>query len=355
MIMVHKIVTALFVLTFLFITVSFAVSASKKPTTVAELALYSGSDRQQILEEGARKEGKLIFYTSLAVPIVRPLMSAFEKRYPYIKIIIWRAGGESLLPKILEEYKFGKHLCDVVEGTQLVMIMLQKVGVLQPYYSPHIANIQEGSITKAPGKGAFAVAFRESGIGLGYNTKQITREGIPKTYQDLLDPKWKGKVAIVSGNTGTSWMAAMLVTYGEDFVRRIAEQKFVVQMVSGRALCDMVINGEYMLSPTIFNSHVTDSRQKGAPVDWAPLEPVPVNVGQFSLPTHSANPHAALLFMDFELSKESAEYYKTLGYDPTRLDVSGTKTYKKFYGASTTDEVTKWGELFNRVFVNQNK
>jgi len=354
--MEHKRLVLMLVIASLLASANITVfAASKKPSTIDELALYNGPDRQQILEEGARKEGQLIFYTSLAVPIVRPLMSAFEKKYPYIKIVIWRAGGEALLPKILEEYKFGKHLCDVVEGTQLLMIMLAKAGILQPYYSPQMANIQEGSITKAPGKGAFAVAFRESGIGLGYNTKQINREQLPKTYQDLLDPKWKGKVGIVAGNTGTSWMASMLATYGEDFVKRVAEQKFDMHMVSGRALCDMVINGEYMLSPTIFNSHVTDSKQKGAPVDWIPLEPVPVNVGQFSLPKHSSHPNAALLFMDFELSKESAEYYKTLGYDPTRLDVSGTKTYKKFYGPKDTEEVKKWDELFNRLFLNKNQ
>jgi len=330
-----------------------AMPAAKKPTTVADLALYRGPDRQQMLEEGARKEGSLTFYTTHILN--RPLVEAFQKKYPFIKVDVWRAADIALLPRILEEYKAGSYLCDVIEGTQLPMLVLQKEGIIQPFYVPNLIYIQEEAITKAPGEGTLRVATRESGIGLAYNTKLVAREELPKSYPDLLDPKWKGKGKVTIGFdiSGRSWMQAMLATHGEEFVKRMANQNFDIQTVSSRGILDMIIAGEYLFSPTIFDSHVSESKKKGAPVDWLPLEPVPVNLGQLAFPRHSSHPHAALLFIDFELSQEGAELHKATGYSPTRKDVTGVKTYKKFYGAKTVEDQVKGAELFDKLFLNK--
>ncbi len=164
-------------------------SAAKKPATAAELALYTGADRQQLLEEGAKKEGKLVFYTvGIINQAVRPVIDAFQKKYPYIKVDIWRAGSNDLLPRLLEEYRAGKHQCDVIEATQLLSILMYREGMIQAFISPNLKFVQEDAIIKAPGQAAFEVAFRENGLGLGYNTKLITKGQLPKTYQDLLDP-----------------------------------------------------------------------------------------------------------------------------------------------------------------------
>ncbi|MFC1815294.1 ABC transporter substrate-binding protein [Thermodesulfobacteriota bacterium] len=327
------------------------VLADQKPKTVAEVALYKGADRQQILEEGARKEGKLTFYTT---HILNPLhINAFRKKYPYIKVEVWRASGIKLLPRITEEYKVGRHICDLVEATQTGMMVLQKGGIVRPFYSPNLAYIEEGAIKKAQGGGVLAAGTRLSGIGMGYNTKLITKEEVPKTHQDLLDPKWKGKMAIGAQWSGVSWMGSMLVTYGEDFVRRMAKQNFDVHMVSGRGILDMVIAGEYMFSPSMFDSHVWKSKEKGAPVDWLPIAPVPALLSQVALPKHPSSPHATLLLIDFYLSKEDAKISKATGYSPSRKDASGEKTYKKFYGAKSVKEKIKWDNLFNRLFLKR--
>lgn len=340
-------------LVMIFLCAGTATPAARKPATMADLALYMGADRQQILEEGARKEQNLTFYTTHILN--RPLVEAFQKKYPFIKVDVWRAADIALLPRILEEYKVGSYLCDVIEGTQLPMLVLQKEGIIQPFYVPNLIHIQEEAITKSFGEGALRVATRESGIGLAFNTKLITREELPKSYPDLLDPKWKGKgkVAIGFDISGRSWMQAMLVTHGEEFVRRMTDQSFDIQAVSSRGILDMIINGEYKFSPTIFDSHVSESKKKGAPVDWLALEPVPVNLGQLALPKHSSHPHAALLFIDFELSKEGAEIHKATGYSPTRKDVTGVKTYKKFYGAKTVEDQVKGAELFDKLFLKK--
>ncbi len=343
-----------YILATLFVLTGISVSAQKSSMTVAELALYKGADRQQILEEGARKEGRLVYYTTeILKQTLRPKVDAFQKKYPYIKVEIWRAGTEALVPRALEEYAAGKHTADLLGVTQEGGIVMREKGILQPFYSPNLFYIEEGAISKAPDEGAFSAGHYENGHGLGYNTKLINREQVPKTYQDLLNPKWKGKVAIAGSNTGVNWMGAMFLTYGEEFVKKVAQQNFDVHMVSARAILDMIINGEYIFSPTTTDAHVIKSRQEGAAVDWVPLEPVPAYIGQIALYKHSPHPYAALLFIDFDLSKEVGELYKANGYNSTRKDLSGEKTYKKFYGARSTKEALEWDELFKRLFLKK--
>ncbi len=329
--------------------------AANKPSTAAELAMYKGSDRQQILEEGAKKEGKITFYTSGTIEqSVGPLVDAFKKRYPFINVDIWRAGTNALTPRIVEEFKAGKSVFDNVEGTQANMMVLQKLGIIQPFYSPNLIYMEKDAITPAADGGAYTVVFRATGIGVGYNTKLINKSQLPKTYQDLLDPKWKGKMAIAGSNTGTSWVGVILNTHGEEFLKRLSQQDIVVHMVSGFALLNMVANGEFAFSPTIFDSHAIASKEKGAPVDWFPLEPVHVNVGQIALAKEVHHPHAALLFADFELSKEGAEIQKSKGYAHLRKDVPAlTQPYKKYFGSDSIEEVKNNQELFNRYFLKK--
>ncbi|MFC1817000.1 ABC transporter substrate-binding protein [Thermodesulfobacteriota bacterium] len=328
-----------------------ALSAPKRPTTVAELALYEGADRQQILEEGARKEGKIVYYT---VNVNSRLhANPFQKKYPYIKVEIWRASSNKLIPRLHEEYRGGSYTCDIVEIPRQGMMVLQKAGLLQPFYSPELVNINEDTYTKAPGGGVFQSGIYESYIGMGYNSNLITKEELPKTYPDLLDPKWRGKVALSGGFGTTSWIAVMLLNYGEDFVRRMAKQNFDVHMVSSRALFDMIIAGEYILSPSMYNSHGFKSKKEGAPVDWAPLEPAPVMLSQVAIPKHSSHPHAALLMLDFNLSKEDAQIYKETGYMSPRKDFTAAETFKKFYGANSAEEWTKWENLVGKLILKR--
>ncbi|MFC1816740.1 ABC transporter substrate-binding protein [Thermodesulfobacteriota bacterium] len=345
----HLITVVLIVSVFMFSGV--VISAGQKPKTVAELALYKGADRQQILEQGAKKEGKLVFYTTGTQ--AKYIVKAFQKKYPYIKLDLWRSSTSKLIPRIREEYKTGRHVVDVIGPTQVAEIVLQEAGLLQPFYSPELAHIEEDALIKAPGGGVFSAGHFQSGIGLGYNTNLIKKNELPKTYQDILDPKWKQKLAIVGSSSGVHWMGCFLAAYGEEFVRKMAEQQFEVHMISGRALNDMIIAGEYDFSPTIFDSHVGSSKKKGAPVEWTPLEPVPAYLGQIMLPKRSAHPHAAMLYIDFDISREAGEIYKAEGYNSPRKDVFNPRPYTKYYGFKSTAEVTKLHKLFNELFLKK--
>jgi iron(III) transport system substrate-binding protein len=333
----------------------YALSATKKPTTMAELAMYKGADRQQILEEGAKKEGKLTFYTSgILKQAVNPVVEAFQKKYPFIKVDIWRASSMELVSRATEEFRAGRHMLDVMEGTQTNMIVIQEVGIVQPFFSPNLVQVDDEAKTNAPGGAVLAVAFRSSGIGFGYNTNLVKKEQLPKTYNDLLNPFWKGKLAIAGSDTGVNWMSAIYRNLGEDLLKKIANQGFPVQMISGQAMLDMVISGEYAASPTIFDSHVVGSKKRGAPCAWVPLEPVRVNVGPIAVTKNAPHPYTALLFADFETSKESGDIHRSVGYDSTRKDVPPLEQrYKKYYGQDTVQAVKEEHDLFDKLFVKK--
>ncbi len=350
----YKISGLFLMLSCLLLSTAIAFSASQKPATMAELALYKGQDRQQILEEGARKEGKLTFYTTgLMKQAIRPIVDTFQKTYPFIKVEIWGANLATMIARLNEEAKAGVKVCDVVEGSQLVQMFLQEAHMAQPFYSPNIVQMQEEALTEAPDGGYYTVAFRGSGISLGYNTTLIREKDVPKTYEDLLDPKWKGKISLTGSTGGANWMSAPLHVHGEEFVKKIARQNFNIHVESGGALLDMIISGEYALSPTIYDSHVLASKQKGAPVEWLPLEPVPTVLGGIAMPKSAPHPYAALLFVDFEMTKKSAELHKQAGYSNFHREVPALKSYKKYFGPKTMKEASLEVELFNKLFVKQ--
>ncbi len=325
-------------------------AAAGKPATVAELALYMGADRRQILEEGAKKEGKLTLYTTGTQ--AQYIVKAFEKKYPFVKVEVWRAGTRELIAKILEEYRAKKSMADVIGNIDESEIVFQEAGLLQPFDSPEVVQLEEGTIVKAPGGGVFSAGHFQSGRGIGYNTKAIKKEDLPKTYQDLLNPKWKGKLPIASEG-GIVWMGCLLATFGEEFVRNIAKQDFIVQMMSARALNDMIVAGEYAFSPTISDSHVAASRKEGAPIDWLPLEPVASNLGQISIQKDAQHPYAAMLFIDFDLSREAGEIYKEQGYNSPRKDVANLRNYKKYFGFKSTKEVKEVMSLYDKLFMKK--
>jgi len=346
----------LFVIILLFffchLEASLASSVTKRPQTAAEIALYNGPDRQQILEEGARKEGRLTFYTTgILVQTVRPLVDAFQKKYPFIKVDIWRAGTQELLPRLRQEIQTGRYTADVVELTQAGGVILQEAGMLLPFYSPELAFIEEGAISKASVNTAYTAGHYESGISLGYNTKLLKKNEVPKTYQDLLDVKWRGKLAIAGSNTGITWVGTLFENFGEAFVEKMAAQKITVHQVSGRALLDMVISGEVTLAPTILDSHVNKSKQMGAPCDWLPLEPVPAYIGQIMLPKGSPHPHAAMLFIDFDLSHQGGKLYVANGYNSPRKDIEVERPYKKYYGPWSSKQEKRWSEIYQKYFL----
>jgi iron(III) transport system substrate-binding protein len=282
----------------------------------------------------------------------RPLTDAFVKKYPFIKVDVFRASNEELVPRMLEEFKANRNTFDVLETTSDSLDPLISTGVMQAYKSPEFAAYPPGSLDP---KGFFA-PVRESYVGLGYNTRLLTRAEVPKQLDDLMDPRWKGQMAIAGSSTGVRFVGNVLLTKGDAFLKQLGAQDIRVQKISGRALADLVIAGEVPLSPTIFDSHVAASKQQNAPIDWVPLEPTVVNLGVAAVAAKGPHPNAALLFADFLLSQDGQKIYMDYGYGSARNGMGSTVTeFKKRYLENDVpdylDAFDKWQKLMTATFV----
>jgi iron(III) transport system substrate-binding protein len=247
------------------------VLAASAPMTVSQLALYQGADRERILIEGAKKEGAFMLYGSHTW--YRTVAKEFEKKYPFLKVSEFRTDGRNLIKRALEEIKAGQYIADVIATTGEQMDIMRREGIFQEHNVPDAVHYPDD--VKLKGKSGFNyIGHYETYASLGFNTSVISPAEAPKTMNDLLNPKWKGKMSIVSTTTGTRWIGNTLESMGREFLEKMAEQDVKVQNMSGAALAGLVVSGEVPLSPTIFDANITQAKQKGAPVEWRPLEPV---------------------------------------------------------------------------------
>jgi ABC-type Fe3+ transport system substrate-binding protein len=286
--------------------------------------LYSGADREQVLIEGARREGEVMLYSAMIVnQTLRPLAEAFSKRYPFIKLNYWRAESAGIFTKLSAEERAGRVAADVVEGTGVGEAVVQ-AGFAQPYKTPAIEGI--APVYRDPK--SLWTATRLSYFGVGYNTKLVPPDAVPKRYEDLLDPRWKGKIVWHAGSSSGAplFVTNLRLKWGDertrDYLKKLAEQKVVALTgTSARGLVDRVIAGEFAIALNIFAHHPLISHAKGAPSLSVLMDPVPTTVGTMIIPKGLPHPHAAMLLADFILSREGQAILADSEYFPSRADV----------------------------------
>ena len=335
-----------------------ATQAAAAPKTTAELATYQGADRQKILEEGAKKEGKLVWYTSLAGAAIDRHAAAFKAKYPFLQVDIFRGTESELLTKATQELQAGQPSFDVIESQITAIQLLFAGGHMSPYYSPSTKAIPDDFKTKDKGELVQSATDRFSLISFAYNTNLIPASAVPKTRDDLMNPALAGKLAVTGTNTGQRWVGSVLFSLGTDKGKQwltdfATKQKVSVQQVSGQALLDLIAKGEVAASPTIFKDHADlAALEKKAPVKWVPLEPVVGNTGQAGMALKGKSPNAALLFLDYLLGADGQKVYRENQYA-----VAGDKLDFKVWvpeSGKTTDQIEKdtklWSETFKATF-----
>lgn len=271
------------------------------------------------LEEGARREGKVMFYSQATIPDIRALMSAFQKKYPFIKADFYRANTTSLLGKVLAEKRMGQTFADVVAMDGTFLNAYKKEGITGKYISPESKFIPQGF--KDPE--GFWTAYYMSYYTFAYNTKMVAKKDIPKNYDDLLNPRWRGKkIGLSDGDV--EWYMGMLDFLGEEkgrqYIRRLADQDLMIR--TGRTLlANLMVAGEFPI--TLGAVHTLLERIKaGAPIEIMPF-PVPTLAGMRMIVIHANAPHpnAARLLMDFILSKDGQNILSQFSRNPVRIDI----------------------------------
>ena len=295
---------------------SFPVASSAqatKPTTLAELAVYNGHDREQLLVAGAKKEGKVVWYTALAGGSYKALARAFEAKYG-VPVEAYRGASRDLIAKVLAESQAKKYLMDVAESSPPLLMLMRAMKRLTPFSVPHLARFSSDAKEDAGSGAVFWATDRESYMGFAYNKEKLPASAVPKNYDGLLNPALKRRMSFVTTDTGSRTVGAMLRTKGEEFLKKLRAQDITMHSVSGQALNDMIISGEVEASPTIFRNHALVAAEKKAPVAWVPMDIVPASAGSAGLSAHAPHPHAAVLFIDFLFSPEGQKILESYEY-----------------------------------------
>jgi iron(III) transport system substrate-binding protein len=308
------------------LTVIIATAPSAHALTPEEIVNYRGADRQQILLDGARKEGQVVLYSALIVnQMLRPLAAGFMKKYPFIKMTYYRADSEELLAKLSAETRANNVVADVFEGSGGGEIAVE-AGFTQAFYSPELESYPKIYLDPK----SHLAPTRLSYFSIAYNTKQVAADKVPKTYEGLTDPQWQGKLAWPYANAGRYlFMINLRLAWGEEralaYFRKLSTQK-IINFASGsaRTLVDRVIAGEYPIAINIYAHHPLISAGKGAPVNTQLMDPVPSASGSLTVLKGAKHPHAAMLLTDFILSREGQEIMAKAEYFPARLDVEVT-------------------------------
>ena len=278
-------------------------------TTVAAM----GQSQEQLIA-GAKKEGKLVVYASATAPQLQMYFAAFNKRYPFIKTEYFRTGKQKLVSKILFEEQAKQRIVDIVHTSVIETNILKRRGALSIYVPLEAAALP----TQYKDPEGFWTSAYASGTLLGYNSRQVKRAEIPKTYEELLNPRWKNAIAIDSNKI--EWFAMLLKIKGRSYMEKLAALNPTLR--DGNTLVlQLLAVGEFPISAGVYEYSVEDLKAKGAPVDWFGLEPVITYTVAVSLPSQPNHPNAAKLFIEWLLSKEGQEVINQYGRVPIRDDV----------------------------------
>ncbi len=268
--------------------------------------------------EKAKAEGEVVLYTAWGLDTVQAIQKAFAKKYPFIKFDVRRTGSERLLNIATTEQKQKIFRADLFSGSHLAMINHKKLGHLQKY-----VNAEQRAFPKEyKDADGFWTAFYMDTRVLAYNTRMLGRDDLPKSYDDLLLAKWKGKMAMDDADYilyGTL-LEMMGRERGLAFMKKLSQQDLIIR--SGHSLLtQLLIGGEFPIYLDGFGSNIEKFKSQGAPIDWVALEPVIVSLNPVGLAVNAPHPAAARLLLDFLLSKEGQEVGRTVGKLPAHADV----------------------------------
>jgi iron(III) transport system substrate-binding protein len=319
--------------------------------TISELVTYNGADREQVLYAGAKTEGKVTWYTSLAGDSYKGMVKAFEAKYPGVKVEAYRVSGSDMTVRMMEESKAKRYIVDTVETTEGNLMFMRDLFLLRPYHSPHFASYPQDAKEKGERGLYFWGIARESYIGFAYNKKLLSKGAVPKNFDGLLHPELKGRMGLSISDPSSKVIGAIIKTRGLELVKKLKAQEITLHTIIPPALLDLIASGEVLASPGIFRNHTLVAIEKGAPVEWVALDLVPTNVGGAAVAIQPPHPHGALMLADYLLGPEGQAVLEKYQYGSAAKNF-GFKRWRPEHG-STTDkyekELERWEKLLREI------
>jgi ABC-type Fe3+ transport system substrate-binding protein len=281
-----------------------------------------GNAQDTPLVADAKKEGEVVWYTTLLVDqAARPLVAAFEAKYPGVKVRFARYNSGEISLRLINEAQAGRTQADVIDGA---VAALFKTDLIEPY-QPQVSSQYPKQFIEEDGRGTSFVMYV---VGASSNTELVKPADQPKTFEDLLDPKWAGKIVWSSNPNldGAPGFVGLVLRHmgqdkGMDYLRKLSKQKIANVPASSRVVLDQVIGGQFPIALVAFNHHVALSVGKGAPVTFIKMVPLLGISHVVNLVRKAPHPNAGKLLIDFILSEDGQAVLREAGYIPTHPNV----------------------------------
>jgi iron(III) transport system substrate-binding protein len=329
-----------------------AAQAQSVVSTTAEMAAYAGADRVDKLVAGAKKEGTVTLYTSANVDDMAAVTAAFEKKYD-VKVRVWRGSSETLVQRSVAEARGNRFDADVFETGGAAMESLHREKLLQEIKSPVLADLDPMALRP---HGEWT-GTRYNVFVAAYNTKLIRKDELPKSYGDLVDSKWKGKLGIEADDS--DWFGGVIGELGEErglkLFRDIATTNGISVRKGHTLLANLITSGEVPLALTAYAYRVIQLKHSGAPVDWFAVPPTIARLEGIGVARRAVHPHAAILFYDFMLT-EAQELLNARDYFPMSRKVKPLVELPSLTfldPARVLDNNQKWGKYYRDTFINR--
>lgn len=312
------------------------------------IAGLQGADREARLLEGAKKESGLTLYSSATQEDMSVFTAAFEKKYG-LRTKLWRGNSEGILHRAISEARAGRDDLDIVETGGSALEALHREGLLQPMQAPVFADLAPQALTPHRAWTATRIQIQPN----GYNTRLIRKEDLPKSYEDLLDPRWKGKLAIEIDDS--HWWGPMVELMGEEkgvkLFRDIVARNGVSVRKGHSLLASLTASGEVPLALGIYQYRYEQMKAEGAPVDYFYLPPLMAHGVGAGVARKAPHPYTAALFFDFLLG-DGQHLLARRHATPSNVRVKPLPPGLNFVDfGHVLDGGDKWATLFREVFV----
>ena len=302
---------------------SVALRAQTTESKLGALEKLSLQERQQRLYEASKNEGEAVIYANMDVSAMKPLTDGFMKRYPGTKAASVHFSGASIITRLDSEARAGKPISDVVLSGQLGVLALIDKKIAMRYRSPEREFFRDG----LKDKDGLWTAYMTNVMVSAYNTRHVKKDEAPRTVEDLLKPRWKGKLTMDSQSY--VWFGTILQYLGEEaglrFMKRLNEQNISHQR-GRRLMTQLVAAGEFDLAvETNLNSVLTLSKQ-GAPLSFAPAQPYFLSPSLVFMSANAPRPYTGALFIDYLLSEEGQKIVVTTNRMPANAKVKSPES-----------------------------
>jgi iron(III) transport system substrate-binding protein len=302
--------------------------------------------------DAAKREGKVVWYTVAGES--QQVAKSFENKYPFVKVEVIRSTVFPLLSRMLNEAKAGNYYYDVVRQSAFATQVLIQKGMIQPYDSPERKFFNQDSKDKL----GYWTSTDENYFVIAYNTKMVSSGDAPKDWGDLLDPKWRGRIAmdpdnyVLFGGLEQSWGKEKATEY----FKKLSRQE--IQFRKGNTLlAQLIVAGEYPLG-FVYAHRVEWLKAQGAPIEWvSTMNPIVSTLGPVGLAAKSQHPNAGKLLIDFILSADAQKQLQKMHRIPSRSNLEPISRLLEpnrlkliALPPSLADKEESWKKFFKSVF-----